>query len=84
MADVAENVLKIIAKKAEGEDREVKLTDRLEDLGLESVDFLEMVFDLEEEFDIQIPYNANTAADDFATVGDVVKAIEGLVEKQDS
>lgn len=84
MAEVAEDVLAIIAKKIPGGDKEVKLTDKLEELGLESVDFLEMVFDLEEKFDIQIPYNANTAAEDFATVEDVVKAIEGLVENQDT
>ena len=41
-----------------------------------------MVFDLEEKFGIQIPYNANSAATDFATVGDVVKAIQGLVDAE--
>ena len=82
MAEVAEEVLAIIAKKVPGGDKAVGLTDKLEDLGLESVDFLEMVFDLEEEFEIQIPYNANTAAEDFSTVGDVVKAIQVLVEKK--
>jgi acyl carrier protein len=35
---------------------------RLLDLGVESLDFVEIVFALEEEFDISIPYNANEAA----------------------
>lgn len=82
MADVAEDVLAIIAKKIPGGNKEVKLTDKLEELGLESVDFLEMVFDLEEKFEIQVPYNANTAAEDFSTVEDVVKAIQKLVEEK--
>ena len=82
MAEVAEDVLAIIAEKIPSEDKAVSLTDKLEELGLESVDFLEMVFDLEEKFEIQIPYNANTAADDFSTVEDVIKAIQGLVEKK--
>jgi acyl carrier protein len=82
MADVAEDVLAIIANKIPGGGKEVNLGDKLMDLGLESVDFLEMVFDLEEKFDIEVPYNANTAEEDFATVGDVVKAIQGLVEKK--
>ena len=82
MAEVAEDVLAIIAKKTPGGGKPVGMADKLEDLGLESVDFLEMVFDLEEKFEIQIPYNANTAADDFSTVGDVVKAIQALVEKK--
>ena len=57
------------------------MTDRLEDLGLETLDAVEMIFDLEEKFDISIPYNANTnnPRTEFDTVDDVVKAIEKLV-----
>lgn len=80
MTEIADDVVAIIEKKVPGGGRKVSVTDRLEDLGLESVDFLEMVFDLEEKFDVQVPYNANTAAEDFATVQDVVDAITRLVE----
>jgi acyl carrier protein len=79
MADVASDVIAIVRKKVPGDREEIKLTDKLTDLGLESIDALEMIFDLEEKFGIQIPYNANSAATDFATVGDIVKAIEKLV-----
>ena len=81
MADVAADVIAIIAKKVPG-DKTITEADNLQELGLESIDALEMVFDLEEKFGIQIPYNANSAATDFATVGDVVKAIQGLVEQK--
>jgi acyl carrier protein len=81
MADVAADVIAIIAKKVPG-GKSVNLNDNLQELGLESIDALEMVFDLEEKFAIQIPYNANSAATDFATVGDVVKAIERLVDQK--
>ena len=62
----------------------VELSDRLEDLGLESLDAVEMIFDLEEKFDIEIPYNANTnnPRAEFDTVGDVVKLIQKLVDKK--
>ena len=83
MADVTQDVIAIIAKKVPG-DKTVTVTDNLQELGLESIDALEMVFDLEEKFDIQIPYNANSAATDFATVADVVKAIQGLVDQKQS
>ena len=84
MSEVAQDVIAIIAKKVPG-GKEIKLSDNLQQLGLESIDALEMVFDLEEKFGIQIPYNANSAATDFATVGDVVKAIQGLVaQKQET
>jgi acyl carrier protein len=84
MADVADDIIQIIAKKlpAGRQGGELTLDSNLQDLGLESIDALEMVFDLEEKFDIQIPYNANSAAQDFATVGDVVRAIRGLIEQK--
>ena len=84
MVDVTADVIAIIAKKVPGDKKEVKLTDNLTELGLESIDALEMIFDLEEKFGIQIPYNANSAATDFSTVGDVVKAIQRLVDESKS
>ncbi len=86
MTDVASDVIEIIAKKKRADKPNVELTDRLEDLGLESLDAVEMIFDLEEKFDISIPYNANTnnPRTEFDTVDDVVKAIEKLVADKKS
>jgi acyl carrier protein len=84
MSDVTSDVIAIIAKKKRVDKPTVELSDRLEDLGLESLDSVEMIFDLEEKFDIEIPYNANTnnPLNKFDTVGDVVKAIQKLVDKK--
>jgi acyl carrier protein len=79
MADVAADVMAIIANKRRGGTSAIALTDRLEDLGIESLDAVEMIFELEEKFDITIPYNANDKRTEFETVGDVVKAVEGLI-----
>jgi acyl carrier protein len=86
MNDVASDVIAIIAKKKRVEKPTVEITDRLEDLGLESLDAVEMIFDLEEKFDIQIPYNANTSnpRTEFDTVGDVVNAVQKLVDEKKS
>ncbi|MEJ0098141.1 MAG: acyl carrier protein [Bauldia sp.] len=81
MADVTADVIAIITKKLPGQKKDIQLGDNLQALGLESIDALEMIFDLEEKFGIQIPYNANSAATDFSTVGDVVKAIQKLVDE---
>jgi acyl carrier protein len=82
MADVTADVIAVIAKKVPaGRSEPIKLDDNLKDIGLESIDALEMIFDLEEKFGIQIPYNANSAAVDFSTVGDVVKAIQRVVDE---
>jgi len=78
MDDIAADVIAIIAKKAP-EGQKIEMTDRLEDLGIDSFGAVEMIFDLEEKFDIQISYNSNDAKPEFETVGDVVNAIAKVV-----
>lgn len=84
MSDVASDVIAIIAKRKRVDKPNVELSDRLEDLGIESLDGVEMIFDLEEKFDIEISYNANSnnLRTEFDTVGDVVKSIQKLVDKK--
>jgi acyl carrier protein len=64
---------------------------RLDELGAESLDVIEIVFSLEEKFDISIPFKANDATRvtvtgkdgsedmEFSTVGDVANIVEKLV-----
>ena len=82
MSDVTNDVIANIRKKMRVEKPSIEMTDRLDDLGLESLDAVEMIFDLEEKFDIQIPYNANNPRTEFNTVGDVVRAIQEIVNKK--
>lgn len=86
MTDVTNDVIAIIAKKKRVDKPTVEMTDRLQDLGLESLDAVEMIFDLEEKFDIEISYNANTnnPRTEFETVGDVVRLIQKLVDAKKS
>jgi len=78
MDNVAAEVIAIIAAKAR-EGQKIEMTDRLADLGIDSFGAVEMIFDLEEKFDIQITYNSNDPKPEFETVGDVVNAIEKVV-----
>ena len=80
MADVENEVLKIIAAKGSVDPASLTREARLSDLNIASLDVVEIVFALEEKFDIQIPFNANKAKSEFDTVGDVVRAVESLVE----
>jgi acyl carrier protein len=83
MADIAQDVITIIKKKVRVDRTDVATTDRLQDLGLESLDALELVFDIEEKFNIEIPVNANEAnIGGFETVADVVREVEKLVAKK--
>ncbi len=49
----------------------------VEDLGADSLDVVELVMALEEEFDLEIP---DEDAEKIATVGEAAKYIEGHVE----
>ena len=83
MSDVATNVMSVIKKKIRVDRSEITLDDRLADLGLESLDALELVFDLEEKFDIEIPVNANDAQiGGFEKVSDVVAAVQKIIDKK--
>lgn len=48
----------------------------IEDLGADSLDVVDMVMSLEEEFDVEIP---DEDVEGMKTVGDIVKYIEGKI-----
>ena len=74
MATVDERVKKIIAEQLGVEEEEVTLEAHfVEDLGADSLDTVELVMELEEEFDINIP---DDAAEKIQTVGQAIKFIE--------
>ena len=81
MSDLAADVIEIIVKRTRAKLPNIQLSDRLDDLGVDSFGAVEMIFDLEEKFDIEIAYNANDNYEKFETVGDVVLAIQNLVIK---
>ena len=51
----------------------------LSDLKIESLDLAMIVFDIEDTFGIEIPYNANEDVEDFKTVGSVVERVKNLM-----
>jgi acyl carrier protein len=83
MSDVATDVMGVIKKKIRVERSEITPDDKLAELGLESLDALELVFDLEEKFDIEIPVNANDAQiGGFERVRDVIAAVQKIIDKK--
>jgi acyl carrier protein len=57
--DVADKIIAIIAEQAMLEPSEVTLDSSPEALGLDSLGMVEIVFAIEETFDISVPFNAN-------------------------
>ena len=80
MLDVAADTIAIIASKVQSGQSTVQPTDKLTDLGLDSFRVMEMIFDIEERFDISIPFNANDAEPEFITVAEVVHAVQRIVD----
>lgn len=82
MSNVEEEIYDIIADKADVEREKLLREARLDDLEIESLDIVEIIFAIEEKFDIQIPYNANDTEMEFETIGQVVDAVQKVIEEQ--
>lgn len=75
--EIFENVKKIIVEQlAVGEESVTKEASFIDDLGADSLDVVELIMALEEEFDMEIP---DADAEKISTVNDVVEYIK---EKQ--
>ena len=87
MADVDSGVIEIIAKQVNKDPATIMRDARLADLDIQSLDVAEIIFAIEEKFDIEVPYNANetnAAGISFHTVGDVIDGIAKLVARKAS
>lgn len=89
--EVIDDVRSIIAQSLKIPIERLTPDTRLDDLGAESLDVIEIVFALEEKFDISIPFKAEQGTRvtvpgkngpeeiEFATVGDVANIVQKLV-----
>jgi acyl carrier protein len=77
MSDVTTKVKAIIVDKLGVDENEVTSDASFtNDLGADSLDTVELIMELEKEFDIQIP---DDEAESIATVGDAISFVEGAV-----
>lgn len=71
---IFEKVTEIIVNELSVSKEEIKLeTNFQEDLGADSLDAVELIMTIEDEFDLQIP---DDEAQKLKTVGDIVKYLE--------
>ena len=82
MSSVESDIYDIIAEKSAVDRSKLTRDAKLEDLEIESLDVVEIIFAVEEKFDIHVPYNANDQEMEFETVGNVVDAVQTLIEEE--
>jgi acyl carrier protein len=71
---VFEKIKKIIAEQLGVDEEEITMESSfIDDLGADSLDIVELIMALEEEFDIEIP---DSEAEKISVVGDVVEYIK--------
>lgn len=80
--DVADRVTRIIAEQALIEPDLIRPETTLDDLGLDSLALVEVVFAIEEAFDVSVPFNANEpdkSEFDISTVGQIIAGVKQLI-----
>lgn len=73
-SSVFERLQKILAEQFEIDEDDITLnSDLVDDLGADSLDFVDLVMRIEDEFEIEVP---DEAIEEIRTVDDAVKYIE--------
>lgn len=82
---VEDKIIAIIAEQVFLEPRDVSPTATLEELGVDSMALVECIFAIEEQFEVQVPFNANqpnASNFDISSVKSIVSAVEALIAEQ--
>ncbi|HRI02098.1 MAG: phosphopantetheine-binding protein [Pyrinomonadaceae bacterium] len=77
---VAERVIKVFAAFKKVEPSEIKMETTFEELGLDSLDGLNLIFELEEEFDLMVP---DDKVQSMKSVAEAVEGIQWLLDNPD-
>ena len=78
MASAADDIIEMITARTSHTDGTLDLSESLDHLGLDSMEVVALIFDIEEKFNIEIPVNANMDIES-KTLGDLIQAVDRLV-----
>ena len=84
MDNIEEKVLELVGEQVGIDPREIFLSSKLDDLNLDSVAIVELVFLLEEKFEISIPFEGLDESElksNFYTVSSLVDHLKDLLQK---
>lgn len=80
--ELAANIIDKIKAHASPDVGEITLGTELTALGIHSLELTEIIFDLEDEFGIEIEMNTVDAWSNLTNVGDMVEAVRGLIKQK--
>ena len=78
MVSAAEDIVKMITDRTSHTGGALHLSESLDNVGLDSMEVVSLIFDIEEKFNIDIPVNANMDIES-KTVADLIQAVDQLV-----
>lgn len=83
MADqLATEIIAKIQSHADPEAGEITTDTELTSLGIHSLELTEIIFDIEEDYGVEVDMNTSEAWSNLQTVGDVVDAVRGLTQNK--
>lgn len=69
-------LIEVIRPYAKGASDDWDASTEIASIGIDSFDFVEILFKLEERYEIDIDYNVNSSYAQMATIGDIAAEIE--------
>ena len=84
MDNIEEQVLELIGEQAGIDPKSISLFSKFEDLNLDSVAIVELIFLLEERFDISIPFEGLDESElkrNFYNVANLIRHLKGLLHR---
>ena len=80
--DIREQILDVMAKSASIDRSRITMDSTLKDLNVDSIDAMQIIFDLEDHFSITVPDRDPNF--DTASVGGLINAVEQMLATKDS
>ena len=82
MSDIEKPLLEIIKEHAVGLTEPPTRETAIADLGIDSFSIVEIIYEVEEKLGVDVPFNANeNPFGDMSTVGDLIDALQELINK---
>ena len=84
MDNIEEQILELIGEQAGIDPKAISLFSKFEDLNLDSVAIVELIFLLEERFEISIPFEGLEESElkrNFYTISNLINHVKGLLHR---